>query len=274
MPNSTGLVLAFVFLFGTVVGSFLNVVIHRLPRGEGLNGRSACPHCRERLAWFDLVPLLSFAVLGGRCRHCFASIAWRYPLVELLTGLLAVAVLVRFGAGPVGLVYFAFGAALVAVTLIDLDWQIIPDAITLPGVVAGLVAAAALELVAGQAGAGTFPAHTLRAVGGAVGGALGLWLVATGYRRATGVEGLGFGDVKLAALLGAFLGVGGVFLTIFLASLAGSLIGGLMIATGRGTVKTALPFGAFLAPIGVFVLFFGPALVGWYLGLFGGRASG
>jgi leader peptidase (prepilin peptidase)/N-methyltransferase len=253
------------------IGSFLNVVIYRLPRGEGLNGRSACPHCRERLAWFDLVPLFSFAVLGGRCRRCRAPIAWRYPLVELLTGLLALAVLVRFGAGPGAVAYFAFGAALIAVTFIDLDWQIIPDAITLPGVIVGLGAALALEL-AGAPGAGTFPAQTLRALTGALGGALGLWLVAAGYRRATGIEGLGFGDVKLAALLGAFLGLGGVFLTIFLASVIGSLAGVIMIASGRGTAKTALPFGAFLAPIGVFVLFFGPLLVGWYWGLCGGRA--
>ncbi len=271
MADPTVLILAFVFLFGIAIGSFLNVVIYRLPRGEGVNGRSACPHCRTQLRWFDLVPLLSFVLLRGRCRCCRAAIAWRYPLVELLTGLLALAVLVRFGAGPGALAYFAFGAALVAVTFIDLDWQIIPDAITLPGVTIGLGTALGLELVSAS-GAGTFPAHTLRALGGALGGALGLWLVALGYRRATGVEGLGFGDVKLAALLGAFLGLGGVFLTIFLASVIGSLAGVILIASGRGTTKTALPFGSFLAPVGVFVLFFGPPVAAWYWGLFGNRS--
>lgn len=269
MAGLDALVLAFVFLFGAAIGSFLNVVIYRLPRGESLTGRSACPHCKAQLAWYDLVPILSFALLGARCRRCRAAIAWRYPLVELLTGLLALAVVVRFGVGPGAGVYFAFGAALVAVTFIDLDWRIIPDAITLPGVIVGLGAALGLELLDAT---GSFPAHTLRALSGALGGGLGLWLVAMGYRRATGVEGLGFGDVKLAALLGAFLGLGGVFLTIFLASVIGTLVGIILIASGRGSTKTALPFGAFLAPVGVFVLFFGPLLAAWYWGLFGGRS--
>ena len=269
MADPTGFILAFVFLFGTAIGSFLNVVIHRLPRGESLAGRSACPHCKVTLAWFDLVPILSFVFLRARCRRCRAPIAWRYPLIELLTALLAVAVLVRFGAGPGAFAYFAFGAALIAVTFIDLDWRIIPDAITLPGVLIGLGAALGLELLSA---AGSFPAHTLRALSGALGGALGLWLVALGYRRATGVEGLGFGDVKLAALLGAFLGLGGVFLTIFLASAIGSLAGLALIASGRGSTRTALPFGAFLAPVGIFVLFYGPRLAAWYWSLFMGRS--
>lgn len=254
------------FLFGLCIGSFLNVLIHRLPRGEGLGGRSRCPHCSATLAWHDLVPVLSFAVLRARCRGCRAPIAWRYPLVELVTGLLALAVLDRFGPTAAGALYFAFGAALIAVTFIDLDFRIIPDVITLPGVAVGLAAVAGAHLTA-RAGleAPALLVSPLRALLGAAGGAAGLWLVARVYHLVTRVEGLGFGDVKLAALLGAFLGGGGVFLTIFLAAVAGSLVGVALIAAGRGTPRTALPFGTFLAPAGLFVLFYGPAVIGWYL---------
>ena len=259
------LLAAIAFLIGTVIGSFLNVVIHRLPREQSLGGRSACPGCGRQVAWYDLFPLLSYMVLRARCRHCRAPIAGRYPLVELLTGLLAVAVAVRFGFGLTGALYFAFGAALLAVTFIDLEWQIIPDVITLPGVVIGLAAATGH-------GDEALLVSPLRALIGAAGGALGLWLVAFGYQRMTKVEGLGFGDVKLAALLGAFLGGGGVFLTILLASLAGSLVGLGLILSGRGTGRTALPFGTFLAPAGIFVLFYGPAILSWYLSRF--RISG
>jgi len=118
MSDPTFILGTFAFVFGLTIGSFLNVVIYRLPRGEGLAGRSGCPNCQDQLAWFDLVPLLSFLFLAGRCRRCQGRISWRYPLVELVTGLLALAVLVRFGPGPAGLAYFAFGAALIAITFI------------------------------------------------------------------------------------------------------------------------------------------------------------
>ncbi len=268
MPTDM-LILAPAFLFGTVIGSFLNVVIYRLPREQSLGGRSACPHCGRTVAWYDLVPILSYVFLGGKCRSCRGRIAWRYPAVELLTGLLAMAIAARFGAGPAGILYFAFGAALIAITFIDLDWKIIPDAITLPGVVIGLGAGLLAQLGASAGMAGTeLVVSPLRALAGAVGGALGLWLVAWGYEKATGIEGLGFGDVKLAALLGAFLGGGGVFLTILLASLAGSLIGAGIMLSRKGTSRTALPFGTFLAPAGLLVLFYGPAMLGWYLSRF------
>jgi leader peptidase (prepilin peptidase) / N-methyltransferase len=254
------------FVLGTAIGSFLNVVIYRLPRDLSLGGRSACPGCGNQLAWYDLVPIFSFLVLRARCRRCRTPIAGRYPLVELLTGLLAVAVVMRFGFGLTGLLYFAFGAALLAVTFIDLEWQIIPDAITLPGVAIGLAAALFARLGTTSGLLDTALLVTpLRALIGAAGGALGLWLVAFGYQRVTKIEGLGLGDVKLAALLGAFLGGGGVFLTILLASLVGSMVGVGIILAGRGSGRTALPFGTFLAPAGLFVLFYGPAILGWYL---------
>jgi leader peptidase (prepilin peptidase)/N-methyltransferase len=256
----------FAFAFGLSIGSFLNVVIYRLPRGEGLSGRSRCPHCQVQLGWIDLIPVVSFLGLRGRCRRCRAGIAWRYPLVELATGLLALAVVDRFGFTAAAALYFAFSAALVAVTFIDLDWKIIPDVITLPGVALGLGAVVAVHLAA-RAGLDppSLVVNPSRALGGAVFGASALWIVALAYRRVTGIEGLGFGDVKLAGLLGAFLGSAGVFLTILLAAAAGSLVGLALIAAGRGTSRTALPFGTFLAPAGLLVLFHGASLIGWYI---------
>jgi leader peptidase (prepilin peptidase)/N-methyltransferase len=265
MVSETTIVLAFVFAFGLSIGSFLNVLIYRLPRGRGLAGRSACPHCQATLSWFDLIPVLSFLALRARCRRCRAPIAWRYPLIELLTGIIALAVVGRFGLTPTAGLYFAFAAALIAVTFIDLDWKIIPDVITLPGALIGLVAVLAVHL-ASRSGLSSaeLVVTPWRALAGAIGGPLGLWLVAVAYHRFTGIEGLGFGDVKLAALLGAFLGAVGVFITIFLAAAAGSVVGLVLIASGRGTSRTALPFGSFLAPAGVLVLLYGPRLLSWY----------
>jgi leader peptidase (prepilin peptidase)/N-methyltransferase len=240
-------------LFGLVIGSFLNVVIARLPRGESLGGRSHCPHCQAKISWYDLFPVLSFLLLRARCRRCQTAISWRYPLVELLTAGLAVAAMGRFGPGVEGLAAFVFGAALIVITFIDYDHRIIPDVITLPGV---LLAIGARFLTGNDPLAGVI---------GAIAGAVGLWLVAFVYRVMAKREGLGFGDVKLAALLGAFLGGSGVFLTVFLASVIGSLVGAVLIMSGRGSRSTALPFGSFLAPVGVLVLFYGPAIIDWYV---------
>lgn len=264
------IILAFVFAFGLCVGSFLNVVIHRLPRAAGLSGRSQCPHCGVRLAWFDLIPVLSFLLLRARCRNCRAPIAWRYPLVELATGLIALAMVDRFGLTAAAALYFVFAAALVAVTFIDLDWKIIPDVITLPGLLVGLAAVLGAHLAARS---GLDPPALVvtpaRALAGAVGGPAGLWLIALAYQRLTGIEGLGMGDVKLAGLLGAFLGGAGVFLTIFLASAAGSVVGLALMAARRGSTRTALPFGTFLAPAGLLVLLYGSSLMGWYFSRMG-----
>ncbi len=266
MPPIPAAIAAFVFAFGLSIGSFLNVLIYRLPRGLGIAGRSCCPHCEEKLTWFDLVPVVSFLVLRGRCRRCRGKIAWRYPLVELATGVLALAVVDRFGLTATAALYFSFASALVAVTFIDLDWKIIPDVITLPGLAVGLAAVIGAHLAAWQGfGHPNLVVTPSRALAGAVGGPAGLWLVAFAYHRLTGIEGLGLGDVKLAGLLGAFLGGLGVFMTIFLAALAGSLVGLALMAAGRGSSKTALPFGTFLAPAGLLVLLYGHSLVGWYL---------
>jgi leader peptidase (prepilin peptidase)/N-methyltransferase len=241
------------FGVGLVFGSFLNVVIARLPRGESIvHPPSRCPRCKERIKPWDNIPVLSFLMLRGRCRSCRRKISWRYPVVELLSGILLL-LLVRRVDNPLLLVpQAAFLLALLAVAWIDLDTKTIPDVVTIPGV--GLGLAASLFAPPGLAGA----------LLGALCGGVSLWLVGALYERATGVPGMGGGDVKLAAMMGAFLGVGGVFGAIFLASLAGSIFGMLLIARGKGSRRTAIPFGTFLAPAAIALSLFGDSLFQLY----------
>jgi leader peptidase (prepilin peptidase)/N-methyltransferase len=241
------------FALGLVLGSFLNVVIARLPRGESIvTPPSRCPRCKKRIRPWDNVPVLSFVILRGRCRHCRRKISWRYPVVELLSGLL-LWLLVRRVGDPLLLVpQAAFLLALLAIAWIDLDTRTIPDVVTIPGVGLGLAA----SLFA--------PPGLAAALLGALCGGVSLWLVGTLYERATGVPGMGGGDVKLAAMMGAFLGVGGVFGAIFLASLAGSVFGILLIALGKGSRRTAIPFGTFLAPAAIALCLYGDSLFRLY----------
>lgn len=241
------------FALGLVLGSFLNVVIARLPRGESIvTPPSRCPRCKKRIRPWDNVPILSFVILRGRCRYCRRKISWRYPVVELLSGLL-LWLLVRRVEDPLVLVpQAAFLLALLAIAWIDLDTRTIPDVVTIPGV--GLGLAASLFAPPGLAGA----------LLGALCGGVSLWLVGTLYERATSVPGMGGGDVKLAAMMGAFLGVGGVFGAIFLASLAGSVFGILLIARGKGSRRTAIPFGTFLAPAAIALCLYGDSLFRLY----------
>jgi leader peptidase (prepilin peptidase) / N-methyltransferase len=251
-------VAAFAAVTGACLGSFVNVVIHRLPRGQSLAWPgSHCPRCGHVLALWENIPLLSFALLRGRCRACRGVIAWRYPAVEALcAGLFAGAVL-WLGMGPAALGAAAFAVALVAIAWIDAEHRIIPD-----------------ELSAGLVAWGLWvrgPTLTGLAAGlaGALAGFLSLWAVAWIYRRVRGEEGLGGGDVKLAAGLGAFLGLPGLLLTLVGSAAAGSLVGLWLIARGEGSGRTALPYGAFLAPAALAVLVAGPALWRAYLSLTG-----
>jgi len=251
--NPEHFIQASAFALGLVLGSFLNVVIARLPRGESIvNPPSRCPRCKKRIRPWDNVPVLSFVILGGRCRHCRRKISWRYPVVELLSGLL-LWLLVRRVGDPLLLVpQAAFLLALLAIAWIDLDTRTIPDVVTIPGVGLGLAA----SLFA--------PPGLAAALLGALCGGVSLWLVGTLYERATSVPGMGGGDVKLAAMMGAFLGVGGVFGAIFLASLAGSVFGILLIALGKGSRRTAIPFGTFLAPAAIALCLYGDSLFRLY----------
>jgi len=254
---------AAVFLFGAVIGSFLNVVIHRLPHGESLvRPRSRCPFCHTQLRAADNIPIISYLILRGRCRTCRQPISARYPLVEAASGLLAVACLARFGPTPTAAAYFAFCAALLAVVFIDLDWQIIPDSISLPGIPVGL--ALSFFLTPGWPGFGPKNAALAALLGGGL-----LYGVAAAYRLVRGAEGMGLGDVKLLAMLGAFLGLRSLPVILLVSSVTGALVGlGLMLATGKD-LKVAIPFGPFLVLGAYCYLFFGEEFIAWYLRLGG-----
>jgi leader peptidase (prepilin peptidase)/N-methyltransferase len=246
-----------VFVFGALVGSFLNVCIHRIPGGESIAfPASHCPQCKAPIKPYDNIPVLSYLLLRGRCRSCAAGIAIRYPLVEMLGGIAAVGALCAYGLSAEALLIFAFLAALIVITFIDLDHQIIPDAISLPGIFVGFAAA----LLFGT------PTWLDSLIGIALGGGL-LWAVAEGYARLTGREGMGGGDIKLLAMIGAFLGWRAIPVTLLIGSLLGSVIGvSLMVVRGRDT-KMAIPFGPFLAAGAVVALFWGEPLIDWYLGV-------
>jgi len=253
----TGATVTIGALFGLVVGSFCNVCIHRLPQEESIVvPRSRCPRCRTPIRALDNIPLLSFVWLRGRCRNCGVAISWRYPLVEAVTAGLFVAALLAFGPTPRALVAAILLAALVVVTFIDLDHQVIPDEVTLTGLPVGVLA----SLLTGR------PPFT-EALVAALGGAGALYLLAVYGELFFKREVLGGGDLKLAAMLGAFLGGRHLALAFFLASLLGGLVGGLLLATGRAGRGALLPFGPFLAFGAAGALFFGDALWAWYWGL-------
>lgn len=241
-------------IFGLVVGSFLNVVIHRVPRRESIVWpASHCPACGETIAPTDNIPLVSYLLLRGRCRKCKAHISARYPLVEALTGLLFAAVAYQFGFGLQLLSALIFVAVLIPLAVIDLEHRLLPNAIVGPATLAGLV----LSVVANPS---VWWVYLISAV--AVAGALfGLVLVYPG--------GMGMGDVKMGGMLGAFLGPY-AFLAVFAGALVGALAGGLLMATGRMGRRSALPFGVFLAIGGVLTLFFGQDVWGTYLRMVGG----
>jgi len=245
-------------LFGLVWGSFLNVVIHRLPLGLSLvSPRSRCPACERPVAAYDNVPLLSYLFLGGRCRHCKTSISIRYPVIEALVGAASLFAFVRHGASLLAAAELAFVAAMVALIFIDFDHQILPNSITLPGAAVGLALSGPRPDIS-----------FVEAVLGAFLGAALLFLVAEVYFRLRKVEGLGMGDVKMMAMVGAYLGWKGVLLTLFLGSLSGSLVGLMVMAQRSGDLKTKLPFGTFLGIGAITTVYFGDLLMNWYSGLF------
>jgi leader peptidase (prepilin peptidase)/N-methyltransferase len=242
--------------YGMVFGSFLNVVVHRLPRGMSLlRPGSHCPACGTPVRWFDNLPVLSYLLLGGRCRACRVAISPRYPLVELASGALTVAVVARFGLTLQGLEAMLLVMLLLPLAFIDLEHHLLPDVLTLPGIAVGL---------AGSLAGGLVP--LLDAATGAAVGAAVPYAVIVIYRWLRGAEGMGLGDVKLLAMIGAFLGWRGVLLTLGLAATAGALLGLTLIALGRGRRDTELPFGTFLAFAAMIVLFAGDRLLivlGW-----------
>ena len=248
----------YVFLLGACIGSFLNVCIYRLPQ-EGLSivsPRSFCPQCRAPVRGYDNIPLVSYLLLRGKCRNCGAKISWRYPLVEALTGAFALAFYLKFGLTLAFFACFAFTAALVVITFIDLDHRIIPDVISLPGIAVGFGLSFFLPS----------PSWIESLIGLLAGGG-SLYLVAIGYEALTKRDGMGGGDVKLLAMIGAWLGWKAVLFTLFFASLSGTLIGGGAMLLQKQGRHYAIPFGPFLAFGALAYLFFGPQLIHWYLSL-------
>jgi leader peptidase (prepilin peptidase)/N-methyltransferase len=245
------------FVAGAVVGSFLNVCILRLPAGQSVVfPPSRCPQCGTRIRSWDNIPLLSYLLLRGRCRACGGHIALRYPVVEALTGVMAMLLLYHFGASASLAVGGIFVAALIVISFIDIDHQIIPDVISLPGIVLGLLVSVL----------GYGPALIDSAVGALCGGA-SLYAVAVGYQALTGREGMGGGDIKLLAMIGAFLGWRGVLVTLVVGSFSGTLVGVALMVTRGADSRLPIPFGPFLALGAVCALFFGEEWIAWYLHL-------
>lgn len=227
----------YAFVLGAVVGSFLNVVIYRVPRRLSIvKPRSACPACATPIAWYDNLPIVSWIVLRGRCRSCRAGISFRYPLVEAAGGVLAALGVALYGLSPVTVEVVLFAWLSLALALIDLEHQILPDVMTYPAIVFGLVFS--------WFGGVTF---FIDSVAGAVVGAALPAGVIVFYRWLRGIDGMGWGDVKYLAAIGAVVGLHGCLMVLVAAAVLGALVGGALIVTGRGSGKTALPFGTFLA---------------------------
>jgi leader peptidase (prepilin peptidase)/N-methyltransferase len=247
----------FIFILGLCIGSFLNVCIYRVPASQSIaRPRSLCPNCSTAIAFYDNIPIFSYLWLKGRCRHCKVTIGLRYPTVELLGGMFALATFLKFGLTVEALIYYVFIASLLVVTFIDLDHQIIPDVITLPGIPLFFAASFAIPTVA----------YKDALLGILIGGG-SLYLVAWAYYQITKKDGMGGGDIKLLAMMGALVGWQGVVFTIFVSSLVGTLSGLAVMLQSRKGMKLAVPFGPFLALGAISYIFFGTQMISWYYNL-------
>ena len=247
------------FILGAIIGSFLNVCIYRIPVGKSIvSPPSSCPHCGYHIRWFQNIPIISYVFLGGKCASCRVGISLRYPAIETLTGLLFALVLYYFGFSTATLVYWLFLAVLVVIAFIDLDHQIIPDVISLPGIAIGFVCSFFVPWLS-----------WLDSVLGIIVGGGVLLAIAWIYEKVTKREGMGGGDIKFLGMLGAFLGWKAILPIVFIASLIGSLIGVPLMLLQKGDTKLAISFGPFLAFAATVYLFWGRELVYWYLSLFG-----
>jgi leader peptidase (prepilin peptidase) / N-methyltransferase len=273
-----------VFIFGLLIGSFLNVVIYRVPKRESIAfPGSHCTACNVPIKPYDNIPVLSYAILGGRCRNCKSGISMIYPAVELLVALLYIGVFFKVlnqypdtgGRFWMALVAdLLFISLIVPLVFIDLHYKLLPNVITYPGLALMIVMRVLAPdpwilsrtpgLVAASGQHDWIRALVGVLIGAAVGGG-SLWLVRELYFRLRGLEGMGLGDVKMMLMVGAFLGWQLAMLTIFMASLLGSIIGILLIAARGGNMKMEIPFGVFLGPSAIIALFAGPGLIDWYL---------
>ncbi len=267
-----------IFLFGLLIGSFLNVVIYRLPREESIVlPNSHCPNCDVAIKFYDNIPVLSYAILRGRCRACRVRISPIYPAVELLVAILYLMVYLKDGRSIALVGDILFVSLIVPLVFIDLEHQLLLDSLTYPGLVLMVIMRMlSPELVIGSLPAARFGLHSssqwvLSLLGSALGAAAGggsLWLVREAYFRLRKVEGMGLGDVKMMLMVGAYLGWQLTVLTIFIASLLGALIGIVVMFARGGTMKMKLPFGVFLGPAAVIALFGGQKFISWYLAMY------
>jgi len=268
----------FVFLFGLLLGSFLNVCIVRIPSGKSIVlPASACPKCGTAIRPYDNIPILSYLFLGGKCRGCKTRISPMYPLVEFLTGLLFLACYLAFGLTVEALKWAIFSAVILVLVFTDLRERLLPDVINYTGFGLALVLSLFLQPTDGTAqwiSARLFdfppPAPALSFADAVFGAAVGsglLWLVSEAYFRMRGREGMGFGDVKMMLMAGAFLGVKRTLLTILAGSLLGSVLGIAFILSRRKDSDYELPFGTFLGLAAILAVFFGTPLVNWYQSL-------
>ena len=272
------MIYALTLVFGLLIGSFLNVCIVRLPRGGSIvSPPSHCPRCKESIKFYDNIPVISFLLLRAKCRKCGLPISWRYPLVELLNALIYVWIVHEFWLGGESLLLMAFCSALIVITFIDFDFQIIPDAITLPGILLGVTIAPFFllslnEPLPFQLGhlfphAGPYLNSFLNSVLGMLCGALPLLAIGWTWEKLRHVEAMGGGDVKLMGMVGSFLGWKGALLTIMIGALAGSVVGVGLIVLKRHKMDKIIPFGPFLALGSAVTAFYGPDIITWYLGL-------
>jgi leader peptidase (prepilin peptidase)/N-methyltransferase len=239
--------------FGLFIGSFLNVCIYRIPRDLSIVWPgSKCPGCDTPIRAYDNMPVLSWIILLGKCRKCGQKISIRYPVVEALTGIISTVFFHKYGLTLQFFIYYAFACALIVVTYIDLDFQIIPDRISLGGIVVGLVCVYWLPV-----------SYKDSLIGMALGGGI-LLIIIYGYYFLTGKQGMGGGDVKLLAMIGVFTGWQGVMFTLFASSLIGSVIGIAWVYLNRRDMKAAIPFGPFLSIGALIYLLWGPPMIGWY----------
>lgn len=252
------IIIAFSLIIGAVVGSFLNVVILRLPEeGESIVfPASRCPKCLHALKWYDNIPIISFILLKRKCRYCEAPISWQYPLIELVMALLSLALVFKFGLTPALAIYFVFTAALLVVIVIDFYHKIIPDIISLPGIVVGFACSFINPAVTWQqSGLGLL-------IGGGV-----LYALAAGYYLFTKREGMGGGDIKLLAMIGAFLGWQSLPFVVFGSSILGALVGIGAMAKQKKGGKTMIPYGPFLSMAALLYMFYSE-LINYYLVLY------
>ena len=253
--------LIFALFFGLAVGSFLNVCIYRIPIKKSIvTPPSGCPACGNHIKFYDNIPVLSYLILRGRCRNCGVHISMIYPTIELITGLMSMALLTRYNllnnSLPQFFIFFAFVCALICITFIDLEHMIIPDVISIPGVIIGFI----ISLFSGHI------AWLDSLLGLAIGGGI-LYLVAVFFQVVRKKEGMGGGDIKLLAMIGAWLGLKSIIFVIIVSSFTGAVIGSAGLLLSKKGIRSQFPFGPFLALAAILYIFFGKELTAWYFNL-------